>query len=82
MDNVYIKKEDLYQYKGTYEVFNRLFKNKDLISIDDLISCIEDLDSEVEDWKIKYEELQNDLEDNYRPISQAEQYEVSDRDFY
>lgn len=82
MDNVYIKKEDLYQYKGTYEVFNRLFENKDLISIDDLISCIEDLDSEVEDWKMKYEELQNDLEDNYRPISQAEQYEVSDRDFY
>lgn len=82
MDNIYIKKEDLYQYKGTYEVFNRLFENKDLISIDDLISCIEDLDSEVEDWKMKYEELQNDLEDNYRPISQAEQYEVSDRNFY
>lgn len=82
MDNVYIKKEDLYQYKGTYEVFNRLFQNKNLISIDDLISCIEDLDSEVEDWKMKYQELQNDLEDNYRPISQAEQYEVSDRDFY
>lgn len=76
MDNVFIKKDELNTWIAKY------FPNKDLISVDDLIGCIEDLDGEVDDWKMKYEELQNDLEDNYRPISQAEQYEISNRDFY
>lgn len=76
MDNVFIKKNELNLWIAAY------FPGKELISIDDLISCIEDLDSEVEDWKMKYEELQNDLKENYRPISQVEQYEVNDRDFY
>lgn len=75
MDNVFIKKDELNEWIAKY------FK-RNLISIDDMLNVIEDLDGEVEDWKMKYEELQNDLEDNYRPISQAEQYEVSDRDFY
>lgn len=74
MNDVYIKKDDLNNWIAKY------FKN-DLISIDDMINVIENLDGEVEDWKMKYEELCNDLQDNYRPISQAEQYEISDCDF-
>ena len=76
MDNVYIKKNELNTW------ITKHLPNKDLISIDDLINAIENLDGEVEEWQNKYEELQNDLQDNYRPISQAEQYDVSDRDFY
>lgn len=76
MDNVFIKKDELNIWIAAY------FPGKKLISIDDLIGCIEDLSGEVDDWKMKYEELYNDLQDNYRPISQAEQYEVSDRNFY
>lgn len=75
MDEIYLKTNELNSWIAKYF-------DKDLISIDDLIGVIEDLDGEVEDWKMKYEELQNDLEDNYRPISHAEQYEISDRDFY
>lgn len=48
---------------------------------DDVISLIEDLVSEYENLKEEYENLQKDLEDNYKPISVAEQYGVSDRDF-
>ena len=76
MDNVYIKKNELNTW------ITKHLPNKDLISIDDLINAIENLDGEVEEWQSKYEELENDLHDNYRPISQAEQYDVSDRDFY
>ena len=75
MDNVYIKTQDVNKWIGKY------FPNKDLISIDDLIGCIEDLDSEVERLKEKYEDLEQDLEDNYRPIPVSEQVGISDRDF-
>lgn len=76
MDNVFIKKEEL------NSCITRHLPNKDLISIDDLIGAIEDLDSEVNEWEMKYDDLYNDLQDNYKPISQAEQYEVSEGDFY
>ena len=72
MDNIFIKKDELNKW-----IIKHL-PNKDLISIDDLINAIENLDGELEDWKLKYEELERDLEDNYKPISKAEQYEIID----
>lgn len=74
MEEVFVKKDNL--NKWVAKQFT-----KDLISIDDLIDCIEDLSSEVEDLEIKIEELERDIEENYRPISKAEQYDVSDCDF-
>lgn len=60
----------------------KYFKDKDFISIEELICCIEDLDGEVDHWKEKYQDLEQDLQDNYRPIPYSEQVCVSDRDFY
>ena len=61
MDEVYIdiRKENAW--------IKKYFENKDLVSIGDLISVIED--------------LEEDLRENYRPIPYAEQVCVSDRDF-
>ena len=75
MDEVYIdiRKENAW--------IKKYFENKDLVSIGDLISVIEDLDSEIEHWKEKYEDLEEDLRENYKPIPYAEQVGVSDRDF-
>ena len=81
MDNIYINKQDLVKYKATYELFNKLF-TKDLISIDDLISVIEDAYSEIDELQEKLEDLEQDIEDNYKPISKTEQYGVSERWFY
>lgn len=53
----------------------------DFIPVDSLMSAIEDLLLEIEHQQECYEDLERDLEDNYRPISQAEQYEISDSDF-
>ena len=75
MDQVYIKKEDVDKWIGKY------FPNKDLISIDDLIRCIEDLDSEVKRLEEKIEDVEQDIEDNYRPIPVSEQVGISDKDF-
>lgn len=53
----------------------------DFIPVESLMSAIEDLLLEIEHQQECYEDLQRDLEDNYRPIPQAEQYDVSDSDF-
>ena len=39
------------------------------------------LDGEIDDLKYKIEELEISLEENYRPISKAEQYGINGDDF-
>ena len=59
MDNVYIKKDDLNRWIGKY------FPNKDLISIDDLLSTIEELDADYEHLKEEFDDFKQNVEDNY-----------------
>jgi len=59
MDNVYIMKCELNEWIAKY------FENKDLISIDDLLSTIEDLDDEVTNLKEKIKELQEPNEEDW-----------------
>lgn len=76
MDKVYIKVEELNKWVAKY------FEGKDIITIDDLLGVIEDLDSELEQEKEKYEELENRLHDNYEPISPYKMYGINERDFH
>lgn len=73
MDRVYIKTEDLSVWVGKY------FKDKDIISVEDLLGVIEDLEDEKESWREKYEDLQEDVRENYKAI--PIDYGMSDRDF-
>lgn len=64
------------------------FKNKDLVSIEELLdkiselaSRVEELEDDLKEAKREYQDLEQDLEDNYRPIPLKEMYGVSDRDF-
>ena len=59
----------------------RKYFNNDFVSIETLLATIEDLDATIENWKEKYEDLEEDLKENYKPIPYAEQVCVSDRDF-
>lgn len=59
MDSVYIKKDDVNKWIGKY------FK-KDLISVDDLISVIEDLDDRVWYLEDEIEKLQSPPEEDYK----------------
>ena len=65
MDNIYIKKDDLFEHKATYNLLNKLFV-KDLISVDDLICKIEDLSSEIEELKEQIEDMENADEEPIR----------------
>ena len=51
------------------------------VPVESMYSMIEDLLDEVEHQQARYKDLEKDIEDNYKPISYAEQVGVSDRDF-
>ena len=75
MKDVYIKKEELNEWL-------RKYFNGDLISINDMISVMEDLDGEIDRLKEKIEEIEQHKENNYRPLHNSELYGVSERDFH
>lgn len=78
MKEIYIKKNDVNKWIAKY------FEKQDLISLNDLLDLIENLDSELERQKEKNEDLQQDLQDNYKPKykDHYEEYGVSEKDFY
>ena len=80
MDQLYINIKDFNEC-FLKDYLQKEFK-KDLISIDELLGLTENLISEVEHLQEEYKDLEQDLEDNYRPIPYAEQVGVSDRDFF
>ena len=53
----------------------RIFENKDLISIEDLLSKIEELDDDKEYLEDRIKDMEQDIEDNYKLISKSEQFE-------
>lgn len=50
------------------------FPNKDFITLEDLLEDHQDLISEVDHLKEQINDLEQDIEDNYKPVSKAEQY--------
>lgn len=51
------------------------------IPVEELFSMIEDLLIELDRAEEKYNDLEEQLRENYRPIPVAEQYGISERDF-
>ena len=76
MNEIYIKTTDLSTWMKV-----KYFKNKDLVSVEELIGLIEDIDDDLEALQEKYDDLEQDLHDNYKPISHSEMYGISDCDF-
>lgn len=67
LDNIYI------DIRNKSDWFREMFNNKDMISIEDLINKIEDLDDENGRIKSEFEDFKQEVEDNYRPVSYKEQ---------
>ena len=55
------------------------FKEKDLYTWDEIISKIEDMESEICRLNEENEEIKRDVEDNYKRLSQEEQIEFDER---
>lgn len=75
MDQVYIKKNDLSEWTQKY------FK-EDLVSVDDLIRVIEDLDNEIDRVKEEFDDYKQMVADNYKPISASSMCGVSENEFH
>lgn len=58
MNEIYIKKTDLNKWVAKYF-------NEDLISVQDLLRCIEDLDGDLENLKEKFEDYKENVEENF-----------------
>ena len=75
MEKVYIKIKDT--------IFEELFKNKDIVSIEEVLTELENLMYENKHLEDKNEELENDIENNYekKQFDPYDYYGVSERDF-
>ena len=65
MENVYIKTD-------SYALLKKYFKNQDLIYIEDLITLIDYLSYDVNKMSEEYENLLQDVRDNYKFIDTRE----------
>lgn len=63
------------------ENFCRKYFDKDIVTIDEVLDRMIELDEEVDQIKEAYRELEEDIKENYRPIPISEQVGVSERDF-
>jgi hypothetical protein len=59
----------------------KIFTNKDLVSVEDLLDMICELDDRVSDLTDEIRDIKQDLEDNYKRISIEDQVGISERDF-
>lgn len=57
------------------------YLEKDLISINELLDALDQLIWEKEELRLEFEEFKQEVEDNYRPVSYAEQAGYNVRDF-
>lgn len=73
MENVFIKREELNKWIAKY------FK-EDLVSIDDILRVLEDLEFELDSLKEEFEDYKQMVADNYKPISASSMYGVSKND--
>lgn len=52
---------------------------KDLVSVEEIISLLEDLKGEYDELEEQFEDFKKDVEDNYRPVSIREQIDYNER---
>lgn len=82
MNNIYLRKEDIADFDCMSSItIDKIGIQKDLISVEELLGIMEDLYFEKERLEEKIEELEQDIKENYKPISPYELYGVNERDF-
>ena len=57
------------------------FGDDTYIEVDELLAIIENLNYELEHIQDEFSEFVKNVDDNFKPINKAEQYDISDRDF-
>ena len=76
MDNIYV---DMREQGFT---LSRHFKNKDMVSVEEILTELEELIDDLGYLREEFDDYKRDVEDNYRPLTQAEQIGYNEKDFY
>lgn len=76
MENIYIDMRE----QGT--TLSNYFKYKDFVSVEEVLTRLEELIDDIDHLQEEFEDYKRDVEDNYRPLTQAEQIGYNERDFY
>lgn len=58
------------------------FKNKDMVSVEDILTELEQVIDDMEALQEEFEDYKRDVEENYKPIPMSEHLGIDDRDFY
>lgn len=58
------------------------FKNKDMVSIEEILAELEQVIDDKGALQEEFDDFKREVEDNYKPISYAEQVGFNERDFY
>lgn len=64
------------------EKYKSLFEDQDTITIEEIFTVIDELNSEIDHLKEQHEDFEEDVRDNYKPVSYAEQIGYNERDFF
>lgn len=76
IDDILIKIND---YDDT---INKIFFDKDVITLPEVINRLEDYYCEIESLKEQIEFMEQDIRNNYKPINKYEELGMNERDFY
>lgn len=76
MENIYVDMRE----QG-YTLSNH-FKNKDLVSVEDILIELVEVIDELENLQEEFEDYKEYVQDNYREIPYSEQVGYNERDFY
>lgn len=74
MNNVYINANQIASW-----VADKYFKNKDIISVDEILCALEDLADDYDALEEKYNDFKQDVESNYKLMNTEEQIGWSER---
>ena len=80
MENVYVKIDDEI-IKKVEAITMTDYDTTSMVSVDKLVDILSDMIVEYDRLEEEKEDLENDLENNYRKIEKNEQYEIYDNDF-
>jgi hypothetical protein len=72
MENIFIKAEEIPQ-----NLINDYFRDKDMVSLDDLIATLDNVDWELKTLQDEYENFKQNVEDNYKFMPTEEQIDYS-----
>ena len=74
MNNIFVKIEEIPQW-----LIDKYFKNKDLVSVDEIIATLDNVDYELRELQEDFNNYKNYVEENYQEIPERDKIGYDER---